>query len=195
MILFLSLQREVLLVQLDGLHCRLYTGERQNYNLSDPRGCGMPLKTCGENRFLWPRSSDLYFTVWGELTCRATSGAGCVCTNFPPPPPAPSWLPQLERWELNSPVVKQQQTSLPDGMVEWGKDCVGGGSGPAGETNPKRTECVFCLNARPNRSKGLFSRKTWQSVNSAHTVTQNTALCKSSENAFTFHSCSYFKQA
>lgn len=123
MILFLSLQREVtLLVQLDGLCCRLFTGERQNYNPSDPRGCGMPLKTCRENRFLWPQSSDLYFTVWGELTCRATSGAGCVCTNFPPPPPAPSWLPQLERWELNSPVVKQQQTSLPDGMVERGKD-------------------------------------------------------------------------
>lgn len=122
--MILSLQREVLLVQLDGLRCRLFTGERQNYNPSDPRGCGMPLKTCGENRFLWPQSSDLYFTVWGELTCRATSGAGCVCTNFPsPPPPAPSWLPQLERWELNSPVVKQQQTSLPDGMVERGKDC------------------------------------------------------------------------
>lgn len=30
---------------------------------------------------------------------------------------------------------------------------------------------------------------------SAHTASQNTALCKSSKNAFTFHSCSYFRQA
>lgn len=143
--MIVSLRREVLPVQLDGLRCRLFTGERQNYNPSDPRGCGMPLKTCGENRFLWPQSSDLYFTVWGELTCGATSGAGCVCTNFPPPPPPPP--ADSHNWSDESRIPLLLNSSKHRFQTAWwseGKIAEEGGrSGPAGETNAKRTECVF----------------------------------------------------
>lgn len=51
----------------------------------------MPLKTCAGRHFLYGLSHQIFFfldlTVWGELTCRATSGAACVCTNFSPPAP------------------------------------------------------------------------------------------------------------
>lgn len=76
--------------------------------------------------------------------------------------PAQRRLPRLQRWEQNSPVVKQQQTSLPDttGRARvrvWREEEGGRGrSGPAAETNAKRTECVFWPHASPNRSKGLF---------------------------------------
>lgn len=80
------LLRNVLLVQLDGCAANYLLGKDRIIISVTQEVVGCHWRHA-ENLFLWPQSSDLYFTVWGEFTCRATSGASCVCTTYPPPPP------------------------------------------------------------------------------------------------------------
>lgn len=165
----------------------------------------MPLKTCAGRHFLYGLSHQIFFfldsTVWGELTCRATSGAGCVCTNFSPPAPPSadshdcsdeSRIPLL----LNSSKHHFQTPLAGRGWECGGRKREEEGGLDLQQRQMQRGQNVF-FDHTPAQTgqKDFFSGKTWQWVNSAHTVSQNTALCKSSKNAFTFHSCSYFRRA
>lgn len=148
----------------------------------------MPLKTHGGPfftasviRFILHSLGSVYMQshIWSWL---------CLCHL---PSPHPSQLPQLEQWELNSLVVKREQTRHRFPPAWWRE-----GGLEQEERQMYRRQNLLCVQM-PNCRTGQqdFSRETCLTVNSAHTATQNAALCKSSVNAFTFHSCSYFKQA
>lgn len=133
----------------------------------------MPLKTS----FLQLQSSDLFSTVWGGFTCRPTSGAGCTFTTYTPPPPPPL-APML----LN--CSKQAITSNQPGFWEQGE------GGVMEDWSWRRVTNIIMLHG----SIGLIQKDMCLTVNTTNAATHNTAFCKSSVNASTLHSCSYFKQ-
>lgn len=85
---FPSVQRDVIVVQLD--HFILVKDRIIIAVTQGVVGCHWR-RARGDIFFMASVIRFFFFfldsTVWGELTCRATSGAGCVCTNFSPPAP------------------------------------------------------------------------------------------------------------
>lgn len=154
----------------------------------------MPLKTCGEPvfmasviRFILHSLGRVYMQshIWSQLCLYH------LPSDAPPPVDSYNWsdesrIPLL----LNS--SKQDIASSQHGRGE------GGGREGGRELEERqmwRRQNLFCVKCQIVKQVNRFSRETCLTVNSAHTATRNTALCKSSVNAFTFHSCSYFKQA
>lgn len=96
----------------------------------------------------------------------------------PTPPPPPPLAPML----LN--CSKQAITSNQPGFWEQGE------GGVMEDWSWRRVTNIIMLHG----SIGLIQKDMCLTVNTTNAATHNTAFCKSSVNASTLHSCSYFKQ-